>query len=413
MNQNNGIVKWFSENGGEYTFWTHSDYIKDEYIYPYLKQIFPHRLIINEFNKIDYVIAEENIPIEVQSTNVHKGKASPQYSKFEQHIEKQIRQNINDTGICYLFFDSELLRAMESAKNRKGCNISINLDWLRKLMKEGKLKVFTVRYDGFIEEKKYKDFDFLSSVSQTCIVAAETDDIILNKNKIKIYTNVVKGYSFNQDELDKFDISWKNYCKEAKFIQKIDTKISFLIRNNDIRAKLYARILSAVGNLRYINDIMNRKYNPSAKSYASTLGIFDAEGGSSNYSRTMFVDKFDICKLFPGYIRNKEVWDNLKGKNLISLQFRFAINNKGYISSEAPDWYAKRAELDLKILDLLPRRQNEIWRKLGIKARVCSSILTRLEKEGKIKRTEAEHKTLFVERVDKMKKEVIHNEAKS
>lgn len=318
---NNGIVKWNTKSGEEYVFWTHSDYIMDKYIISYLKTRFPNMLIVTELNKIDFVVPEENIPIEVQSTPVHMIINSPQYSRFEQLIEKQIKQNINDCGICYLFFDSELLRAMKTAIDRKGSIISINMEWFRKFMKEGKLKVFTVKYDGLIEEIEYRDFDFLSLISQTCAIASETDEIILNKNKMKIYTNVlIKGYEFTQNELDKFHIYWKGYCK-VRDIDNRDDKIGFLKKHEDERARLYGKVLSAFGNLPYINSMLDRNYNSQAKNFASALGIFDVRGGTSNKSKTMFVDKFDICKFFPSYIRNKEFWDSLKSKTFNPSQF--------------------------------------------------------------------------------------------
>lgn len=58
--------------------------------------------------------------------------------------------------------------------------------WFRELMKEEKLEVITISHNGIIEEKMYKDFDFLANVSQTCNIAADTDDMILNKSKMKI-----------------------------------------------------------------------------------------------------------------------------------------------------------------------------------------------------------------------------------
>lgn len=48
------------------------------------------------------------------------------------------------------------------------------MDWFRKFMKEEKLMVFTVNHDGNIKEKDYKDFDFLSEISQTCKIAQIT-----------------------------------------------------------------------------------------------------------------------------------------------------------------------------------------------------------------------------------------------
>ncbi len=207
-------------------------------------------------------------------------------------------------------------------------SMSINMDWFRKLMKEGKLKVFTVGYDGIIEEKKYKDFDFLSEVSQTCSIAAETDDAILNRNKMNIYISVVNGYRFTQDEIDKFYDCWKDYYKSNKInsTDKNGEFSSFLKKQRDDRSKLYGNILSAIGHLPTINDILGLKNYRPIKSYMSILGIFDVEG-SDNNTTTRFVDRSNICQYFPGYIRNKETWDKLKNHSLNSRQFESIVNN--------------------------------------------------------------------------------------
>lgn len=41
-----------------------------------------------------------------------------------------------------------------------------------------------------------------------------------------------------------------------------------------------------------------------------------------------FADKFDICKYFPGYVRNKQILDKLKGYNLNARQFDNMITGK-------------------------------------------------------------------------------------
>ncbi len=92
------------------------------------------------------------------------------YSRWEGNIREQIEQNIINHGRWWFFFDSELLRCTQNS----GKQTSINMDWFRKFMKEEKLMVFTVNHDGNIKEKDYKDFDFLSEISQTCKIAQIT-----------------------------------------------------------------------------------------------------------------------------------------------------------------------------------------------------------------------------------------------
>lgn len=322
-NNDNGIVKYNTKDE-EYTFWTVADYIKP-YIINFLKERFPGKLIIRELNRIDLCIPEENLPIEVQATSVHGGNNPPSYSAFEQLIEKQINQNIISYGMCWLFFDSELLRAMKNASR----SMSINMVWFRNYMKEDKLKVFIVSHDGIIEEKEYKDFDFLAKISQTCPIAAKTDDAILNDNKLKIYTSVVKGYDFTQDEIDKFYDDWREYCKINKMnsTDRNDGFMVFLFKYKNERSRLYGSIFRAINILPTINDILGLKnYQQYAKSYASALGIFDVEGGASN-AITRFVNRFNVCQYFPGYLRNKAIWDRLKGHSINSRQFESIVKN--------------------------------------------------------------------------------------
>ena len=251
------------------------------------------------------------------------------YSGWENEIRRQIEQNIVNHGKCWFFFDSELLRAMKNS----GKNTSINMDWFRKYMKEEKLKVFTISYDGTIEEKVYKDFDFLSEISQTCKISAETDDMILNKNKLKIYANVVKGYGFTQEEIDKFESDYEKYCKTNNIddIDKNDHKSRFLVRQTDEMSRLYGHILDSIGNLPVINQLLNEEYDKNhqrrSKMGAKILGVFDVEG-STHKIITKFVDRFDICKYFPGYLRNKKTWDKLKGRNLNIRQFDSVVTGK-------------------------------------------------------------------------------------
>lgn len=324
---NDGIIR-IRQHEIEYVMWVYADIVRP-YIKKFLSEIFPGKLIIRELNQIDFTIPEENLPVEIQSTIIQQKysntrRLSISYASWESLIRNQIEQNIVCHGRCWFFFDSELLRGMRNA----GRNMSINMDWFRKFMKEEKLKVFVVSHDGIIEEKMYRDFDFLSDVSQTCKVAAENDDMVLNRNKMKIFTNVVKGYGFVQDEIDKFDYDYKKYHDA----DKNDGSCKFLMRQNDERSKLYGNILYAMSNLPSINKLLDREYDRDhrdckTKQRARFLGIFDVDGVSHSVI-TIFIDRFDICKYFPSYLRNKEIWDKLKGCNLNIRQFDNVISGK-------------------------------------------------------------------------------------
>lgn len=300
----------------------------------------------------------KKIYLEIQSTHVIKGGLH--YSGWEERIRKQIDQDII-YGRCLFFFDEALLRAMKNA----GRGISINMDWFRKYMKEGKLEVFTVTYDGIVEPKEYKDFNFLAKISQTCSVAAQNDDMIINKNKMKIYIRVIKGYGFTQEEIDKFESDFEKYREISKISGKdnYDRIKLFLKRQTDERAKLYGTILQAMGGLSKINQILCINIYKDISTYvgskylAKILGILDIRG-YTNSSTTKFIDRFDICKYFPGYLRNKEIWDKLRGRNLNGRQFDNVITGRtdvikgiDYYFSENSNTNSNKEENIIKEID--------------------------------------------------------------
>lgn len=315
---NNGTVE-IKQNGIEYTVWTHAKVVR-KYIKEHLKKLYPGKLIINELNKIDLSIPENNMPVEIQATVVDHSSGI-RYARWEDHIRRQIEQNIVNYDECIFFFDSELLMSMKDA----GRGISINMDWFRKLMKEEKLTVYTISYKGYIEKKEYKDFDFLSDISRTCPIAAETDAMILNRNKLKIFAKVIKGHKFTQEEIDRFDNDYEEYCKTN--IGDNDYKIKFLLRQTDKRSKLYGNILRATSDLSDINRLLYKDCSnySSYKHAAMVLGILYMEGSSTI---TKFIDRFDICKYFPVYLKNKEIWDKLRGLNFNTRQFANIMTGK-------------------------------------------------------------------------------------
>lgn len=52
---------------------------------------------------------------------------------------------------------------------------------------------------------------------------------------------------------------------------------------------------------------------------AVILGIFYQNNfdGHNKHARIQFVDKFNIAQYFPGYLKNKEMWDYCKSKQRI------------------------------------------------------------------------------------------------
>jgi len=384
---NNGIVKRMV-NGVEHTFWTHADVVR-QYIKEDLKKRFPGKLIVRELNRIDLTIPEDNLPVEIQSTRTVGGGVH--YSGWENEIRRQIEQDIIYSK-CLFFFDSELLRAMKNA----GKAMSINMDWFRKLMKEEKLRVFTISHDGIIEEKTYKDFDFLAEISQTCSIAAETDEMILNKNKMKVFAKIVKGYGFIQDEIDKFESDYEKYCKTNKIdnIDKNDHKSRFLVRQTNERAKLYGNILVAVGDLSAINLLLNKEfgnYQRKAKQNAKILGIFDAEG-STHKVITKFVDRFDICKYFPGYLRNKETWDKLRGLNLNTRQFANIMTGKNDVINGLDYYFNENNDTGNNVGQIMEdTNQNQIDNYKDISTKIDNKDQTDNDKEVNIKIDNKDH----------------------
>jgi len=319
METNNFGVVRSKINGIDYIFWKDVEIVKP-FVKKYLRYRFPNKKIIKELNRIDISIPEINLPVEIQATPLDPRTGTPLYAKFESRIRTQIEQNVIAYNICWFFFDPALLKSMKNAGRRA----SINMDWFRNYINEEKLKVFTVSHDGIVKELEYNDFDFLSTMSQTCKIAYETDDMVLNRNKMKIYTNIVKGYRFTQKEIDSFDDRWRKDKKQGERF------IMYAARQGNNRMKLYGNILRALGSLSDVNDMLDLSIENMEnvhKHLSSVLGIFDIRGmGTSSITR--FVDIFDICKYFPGYIRNQEIWQMLKGLNLNNRQFSNVIMGK-------------------------------------------------------------------------------------
>jgi len=68
--------------------------------------------------------------------------------------------------------------------------------------------------------------------------------------------------------------------------------------------------------MEFNTKIKNYKWNVRYEKYWCTcnvwfcfIGVFD----NISMNKNKFVDKFDICQFFPGYLKHKEVWDRMKG----------------------------------------------------------------------------------------------------
>ncbi len=308
MTDSNGIVE--VKYGNEvYRIW------KVEFIRPlikmFLKKEYPDSVIVRELNKIDLTIfdnkSDEIIPVEIQKTPMRK---TFHHSTFEDSIRRQLENNIRKYGKCWFFMDSEYIRYLQYG-DIKSTNISINMTWFIELMKENKLKAFTIKYDGIVKELMIKDFDFLIE---------ENDVTILNENKLKIYINVIRGYKYTQEEIEKF-------YSEIKLEKNQEYSARFIVSKNK-RCKLYGHILQSISSLSMINDCLDMKnyYIEKSKSITINTGIFEIVGTYGTGNLVRFIDKFNICKYFPCYLRNKEQWDGYKGNNLTHSTFTMISN---------------------------------------------------------------------------------------
>jgi len=324
INELNGIVEIIYGNE-IYRTWKVT-FIRP-FIIKFLKDRHPDSLISREINKIDITVFDYNkniqIPVEIQKVPISEKRFH--HTSFEQLMRKQIEDLIENYKKCWLFIDAEYLRFLQYGNIGK--NISINMIWLIKLMKKDKLKVFAIKYDGIVKELTTKDFDFLKGVSQICPIGYENDERILNRNKLEIYHNIMKGYNFTQDEITQF---------ENEFDNRIDESINsseYFMKSDNKKCILYGYILDALGRLSNINNNLDCKSNKNIRILSSvTLGLFyqNEFSGQSNHASIQFIDKFNIAQYFPGYLRNKEMWNYCKTKQrvLTMNEFRGIIEGR-------------------------------------------------------------------------------------
>lgn len=310
-----------------YNFWSNVELVYDR-VWDFLQETFPDDIIFPELFSVDFVVLNKNIPVEVQSTIVLNHKEGTDnarkiiaHTQFELYIEKQIKQNVENFGHCWFFFDSEYLRYLQNDLTRKS---RINLDWLYQLMKDGMVNVFTVSYRGEITEISYKSFNFLSDISMTCKVGHEGDYRVLDRNKLKILLNLLKGYEFSSDELFKLRYNFSE--------SNTKSFVGWLLRKGGTpREYLYGNILHSVGSLEFVNQVLSCdeevKLTGPNKYILSVLGLFEVKGLTKG-AVTCFSDKFDIGSYFPGYVHNEKKWEYLRGNYVSTPTLRKIITKK-------------------------------------------------------------------------------------
>lgn len=339
-----------------YNFWHNVDVVEN-YVWDYLENRFPDSIIFPELLGADFVVLKENIPVEIQSTillfsenGTENAKTIISHTQFELYIEKQIKQNVNYFGVCWFFFDSEYLRYLQNELTRR---TRINLDWLYQLMKEGRVNAFTISHDGMITEISHKAFNFLNEVSMTCKVGQNEDYRILDRNKFKIISNVLKGYEFTSEELFTFKEDF-NKSGQNNFNGWLQRK------GSSDRETLFGSILVSCGSLELINQILDcaddgTKLTRSNKFLLTILGLFEVKGESRG-AVSSFIDKYEIANFFPGYEKNKNIWNHLRTNEITVETLRKIIIRKIDISNVI------NQECELK------RKDKEMVREIILKA---------------------------------------------
>lgn len=334
---NNGVATLTGKEdtfADTFVFWYHVDVVYEK-IYQFLKIKFPDSNIVEEtIGNIDLAILDQNLPIEIQSTLIGGRGKTPYLNRFEKDTHLQIKQDIETFGKCWLFIDSEFLRYLQ-IQNKI---LSVDLTWLYKYIKDEKLKVFTVSHTGDIKERSCEDFEFISDISMTCTYKENSDDRILEKNRMKIYNAVFIGQNFTTEEYHNIKLNFSNRQEDGKY----EGLSNWLLRNGrtDREFLLYC-IINAVANVQHINKIIDCNSDVCHLQEMETLGIIEINYkkgkeriGNKNI-RICFVDKFDILKYLPGYIRNKTIWDELKRR---CIYINYMTTFRSIVTGQDTSW---------------------------------------------------------------------------
>jgi len=293
--------------GNEYTFWNNAT-VALPYIYRFIKTCYPDSIILPEFNHTDFVVLQENLPVEVQSTIIlghdNSEKKCLAHSYFEQMIEKQIKQNIERYNKCWFFFDSEYFRYLQSETNN---SIRTEYKWFIKYVRDNLLHVFIVSHDGKIKEVKYQDLEFLVNTEM---------DVDFDKNKIIILSNVINGHGYTSKEI-------RGSVNEKRQLQDKNAFVTWLRKkDHSERKKVLGYVLQSISSLNYIDDFFLRKiinWN-HVQNTASYLGILQFEN-----NKWFIQDKYNVIQYFPGYNKNKSFWDSIRDKKFTRDELKSLI----------------------------------------------------------------------------------------
>ncbi|MDP2846340.1 MAG: hypothetical protein Q8N79_09775, partial [Candidatus Methanoperedens sp.] len=231
-------------SGNEYTFWNNAR-VALPYVYKFLKTRYPDSIILPEFNHTDFVVLQENLPVEVQSTIIlghnDSEKKCLAHSYFEQMIEKQIKQNIERYNKCWFFFDSEYFRYLQSGTDN---SIRTEYKWFIKYVRDNLLYVFIVSHDGKIKEVNYQDLEFLVNNEM---------DIDFDKNKIMIFSNVINGHGYTSKEI-------RMFVNEKRLLHDKNAFVTWLRKkDHSERMKVLGYVLQSISRLSHIDNFFLRK----------------------------------------------------------------------------------------------------------------------------------------------------------
>lgn len=294
-------------------FW-YSDDVRP-YIIKYLKERFSDSIIRQESNFVDITVLRElgSVPVEIQSVRVSNGKITS--CSFEDRTRRQVEENIDISGICFLFLDAKFL---EHLKNTSSKYISLNMKWLYEYYKQEKVKVFSITKSGIIKELKDDDLNILTKFNIS----------YLDRNRSRIEYNLLKWKKFTTDEIN--DI-YKLFKEKNKKNLKYDAFTSWLLRKEaNNREKEYGYICLSLGYLDHIDEILRCSSTKDHLGFylhiCEKIGIIYRNGHPNNNStRIYIVNEPNILQFFDGYLENKELWDYLKNHPIDNRTFKTII----------------------------------------------------------------------------------------
>jgi hypothetical protein len=293
--------EYMSNNG----YWYPIDVIP--YIIGDLKKRFPNSIIRQQSDKVDIVVLtnSDHIPCEIQKT-LGRSSGGTRIAYFQDSCRRQIDENINISGLCYLYIDSKFLEYLDGLSNT---SVSLDMKWLYQYYLDRKVKTFSINHAGIIKELKDSEYNILTKFKITD----------LDRNKHAIEYNVLKWKGFTTDEINKtyFDFIRGNNNNRLE---------SYLNRNNATnREREYGKICIALGQLNGVNKILNC-YDADVNhcvAFCRDLGLFNKDGGNGQgtYATTYLTDHANIVQYFDGYENNKELWEYLRIHHIATKTF--------------------------------------------------------------------------------------------